>query len=141
MCSSDLLYHYILNGDKGFTVFRRKNDSNELLVFNNTVGTRNWVFKDIENYVNQIDKHEQLYWIEEVLKLIEENKKIKQEKDVVLKLIIKGEGEKEETEKFFKKNITIKEEKEEGLYHVGYLASPLFNKTESLCSNNNLSKS
>lgn len=120
--------HHLIYSDKGFTVFMRNNDSNELLVFNNTVGTRNWVFKDIENYINQIDKHEQLYWIEEVLKLIEENKGL-------LKLTIKGEGEREGTEKFFKKNITIKED---GLYNVGYLDSPLFNKRESLCSNDNL---
>ena len=60
-------HHYIIS-DKGFTIFKRGK------VTNNTEGTRNWVFKDILNYIGEIDKHKHINTINDLKDLIKINK-------------------------------------------------------------------
>jgi hypothetical protein len=62
-------YHYI-QSHKGFVAFVNKRVKNE------TNGDRNWVFKDINNYVGEIQKHKHLSNAIKVYKLIQENKLI-----------------------------------------------------------------
>jgi hypothetical protein len=62
-------YHYI-QSHKGFVAFDNKRVKNE------TNGDRNWVFKDIDNYVGEIQKHKHLSNAIRVHKLIQKNKSI-----------------------------------------------------------------
>ncbi|MEO9893101.1 hypothetical protein [Aurantibacter sp.] len=59
-------YHYI-QSHKGFVAFDDKRIKNE------TNGDRNWVFKDIDNYLGEIQKHKHLSNALKVYKLIEKN--------------------------------------------------------------------
>ncbi|MFC5193759.1 hypothetical protein ACFPH8_00320 [Bizionia hallyeonensis] len=61
-------YHYIYS-HKGFVSFSNGKIKNE------TNGDRNWVFKDINNYVGQIRKHQHLNNALNVFKLIQSNTK------------------------------------------------------------------
>jgi hypothetical protein len=67
-------YHYIYS-HKGFICFKEKN------IIKETNGTRNWVFKDIDNYINEIDKHKHQTYSRSVFELINSNKK-EEDKDI-----------------------------------------------------------
>jgi len=53
-------YHYIYS-HKGFVAFKNKRIKNE------TNGDRNWVFKDINNYIGEIRKHQHLSYSKKVI--------------------------------------------------------------------------
>lgn len=61
-------YHYIYS-HKGFVAFEDNRIKNE------TNGDRNWVFKDINNYVGEIRKHSHLSYSKKVLEQIDHNNK------------------------------------------------------------------
>ncbi|SDZ93113.1 hypothetical protein [Bizionia paragorgiae] len=62
-------YHYIYS-HKGFIAFDKKRIKNE------TNGDRNWVFKDIDNYIGEIQKHKHISNAHKVHELIKKNKLI-----------------------------------------------------------------
>ncbi|NKI28444.1 hypothetical protein HCG49_17985 [Arenibacter sp. 6A1] len=62
-------YHYI-QSHKGFVAFANNKVKNE------TNGDRNWVFKDIDNYVGEIQKHKHISNAFKVHSLIQKNKLI-----------------------------------------------------------------
>lgn len=62
-------YHYI-QSHKGFVAFNKGRVKNE------TNGDRNWVFKDIDNYVGEIQKHKHISNVIRVHKLIQKNNEI-----------------------------------------------------------------
>ncbi len=59
-------YHYIYS-HKGFVAFANRRIKNE------TNGDRNWVFKDINNYVGEIRKHNHLSYSKKVLEQLHDN--------------------------------------------------------------------
>jgi hypothetical protein len=67
-------YHYICS-HKGFICFKNKEKIKE------TDGNRNWVFKDIDNYKGEIDKHKHIKNSRNVYNLIKSNSE-KEEKDL-----------------------------------------------------------
>lgn len=59
--------HHYFYSDKGFAIFRQG------ILRNPTKGDRNFVFKDIDNYVGETRKHQQLNIIRNIKKAIKDN--------------------------------------------------------------------